>query len=130
HWLAHRRRHGIHVRSQHTFIHSPAQLVSRGRSSAIAVGHLAPGLRPPGMALPDADRLGGGSRQLFLAYAVRRELGPGPLPPRVVYFPTHPLLRWCARRGGFVLAGGRRKCDSPTILNNDAPHLWRSSAQL
>src|ERR1700693_3821448 len=24
HWLAHRRRHGIHVRSQRTFIHSPA----------------------------------------------------------------------------------------------------------
>jgi hypothetical protein len=38
------------------------------------------GLRPPRMALPDADRLGGGSRQLFLASAVRRTLGSGPLP--------------------------------------------------
>src|SRR5712671_7277369 len=40
------------------------------------------GYDPPRMALPDADRLGGGSRQLFLASAVRRELGPGPLLPR------------------------------------------------
>jgi hypothetical protein len=70
HRRAHCRRHGIHVRSQPAFIHSPAQLVSRGHSSAAAVGHLAPGLRLPRMALPDADRVGGGPRQLFLASAV------------------------------------------------------------
>jgi len=29
--------------------------------------------------------------------------------PLVVYFPTHLLLQWWARRGGFLLAGGRRK---------------------
>ncbi len=27
--------------------------------------------------------------------------------PQVVYFPTHLLLQWWARRGGFLLAGGR-----------------------
>jgi hypothetical protein len=27
--------------------------------------------------------------------------------PLVVYFPTHLLLQWWARRGGFLLAGGR-----------------------
>jgi hypothetical protein len=29
--------------------------------------------------------------------------------PLVVYFPNHLLLQWWAQRGGFVLAGGRRK---------------------
>jgi hypothetical protein len=29
--------------------------------------------------------------------------------PLVVYFPTHLLLQRWARRGGFLLAGGRRK---------------------
>src|SRR6266403_382062 len=99
HWLAHRRRHGIHVRSQRTFIHSPAQLVSRGHSSAAAVGHLAFGLRPPRMALPDADRLGGGSRQLFLASAVRRELGSGPLLPRATRYARPALPAGIPSRG-------------------------------
>src|SRR5258708_30625260 len=99
HWLPPGGRQGIHVRSQRTFIHSPAQLVSRGHSSAVAVGHLAPGLRRSRMALPDPDRLGGGSRQLFLASAVRRELGPGPLLPRATRYARPALPAGIPSRG-------------------------------
>src|SRR5258708_36960602 len=51
------------------------------------------------MAIRDADRVGGGSRQLFLASAVRRELGPGPLFPRATLYARPALLAGIPRRG-------------------------------
>src|SRR5258708_16145052 len=47
HWLAHRRRHGIHVRSERIFIHSPSQLFSRAHPSPPPFAHLPPPLPPP-----------------------------------------------------------------------------------
>ena len=49
----------------------------------VAVGHSAAGLRRAGMAIPNSADLGGGPAQLFLAAAVRCELG-----SRIVLAPT------------------------------------------
>ncbi len=64
--------------------------VNLGAAAAI-VGRLAPGLGPARMNVSDFDRMGGGSSQLFLASAVRRELGTRPVLSRTT---CHARFHW------------------------------------
>ena len=99
-------------------VDSPAQSVSRRDAAIAVVGDLAFRLRPARMEVADADRVDCGSDQLFLASAIRCELGPRPffsrtahragtgcivlgyliVVPAAVYFPTHRFLVWLTQR--------------------------------
>jgi len=69
------RRNGIHVRSAHTLMDSAFEFVSCCHAGIALMGDLATGLRRPRLEISDADCLDGSAGELFLAAAVRRELG-------------------------------------------------------
>ena len=86
--------HGVYVRSTRSAAHSIAESVSRGHPAIAAVGDLAFRLRPARLEVSDADCVDRGSDQLFLASAVRCELGP------------RAFLSRTARRSGVLVSVG------------------------
>jgi hypothetical protein len=68
---------GLHVRSAPATIRSPAQPLSHRYAAAAFVGDLAPWIRFARMEAADVDDVDRHPHQLFLASAVRRELGAG-----------------------------------------------------